>query len=129
MNLLAMLQNATGKLPNWAIVTPEEAEAEYRRELMEPYGGINSYEEFQAFQSGIGGPEDPAKTIEERKMSVWDVTNKAAKFAVLGPAAVAPEAARAFGGSAGKWVVNGGVVLFGVILMIGAFFLMARKYV
>lgn len=134
MNFFALMQNASGNLPNWAVVTPEEAQAEYERDLLEPYGGVNSYEEFIQRQSEITGANQDGQGGPGGGLISDIITNtKKRSFGenvgvfVGGALNPGKSIGEYYGSKMAPYIKNGGVVLIGVIFLIGAFLIIGRS--
>lgn len=111
-------------------MTPQE---EYERSLLEPYGGVSTREEFnqrkaqiEGITGGQGGPSGNgliADAIEQSKKRSLGENIK-----IFAGGAINPGKAIGtyYSASISKYIQNGGIALVGVILIVGAFFLMIR---
>lgn len=108
-------------------MTPQE---EYERRLLEPFGGVSTREEFEQRKAqvagGQGGPSGNgiiADAIENSKnRSLGD------NLKIFAGGALNPGKAIGTYYSEGisKYIQNGGLALVGIVLIVGAFFLMIR---
>jgi hypothetical protein len=119
--------------PWYETIPTMSAQEEYERQLLAPFGGVSSREEFEQRKAqitnvtgGQGGPSGGGLISDAIENSKNRSLGENAKIFLGGALNPGKAIGTYYSEGISKYIQNGGIALVGIVLIAGAFFLMIR---